>query len=429
MRNLVRVLVVGFTAVILLLVAAAAIGVNNAHSIARTSADLVANQLVIASLVDEVEREQQVLNSTFFRMAGAPASLNREDMLKDLDQTDNRMNQLLAQSAGGPDKELWKKLDLAARSFSAEARKLLNRRQPGELSSLDLFFLHQGVTSVTAQLVDLSYARAQATQARVDQQAADLAAESAGLVGGCLAVALGCALVTVRLAARAFRQMEAQTGELSRVSFRMLEAQESIARRFSHELHDELGGSLTAIKTNLSVLAANPSDHARLEDCVKLVEESISNVRELSQLLRPTILDDFGLDASIRWLVDRFHERTQIEVEYNSTFQDRLPDETETHLFRIVQEALTNIARHSGATKVSLHLRADNGHVRLTVADNGRGLAPDRRNGMGLSGMLARARSAGGELTLTSKPGEGVSVEVWAPRNVAPIPAAPVVNA
>jgi signal transduction histidine kinase len=247
-----------------------------------------------------------------------------------------------------------------------------------------------------------------------------LATESAGLVGGCLTVALGCALVTVRIAAGVFRQMESNTGELSRVSFRMLEAQESVARRFSHELHDELGGSLTAIKTNLAVLAADPADRARLEDCVKLVDESISNVRELSQLLRPTILDDFGLDAGLRWLVERFSERTRIPVDYRSTFDGRLADETETHLFRIVQEALTNIARHSGATQASIHLRADDGFVRLTVSDNGHGMAEDRRNGMGLSGMRARARSAGGELKLDSKPGAGVTVEAWAPRTLPP---------
>ena len=207
------------------------------------------------------------------------------------------------------------------------------------------------MTAVAARLVKISYSRAQETQQKVDRQAVDLATESAGLVGGCLTVALGCALVTVRIAAGVFRQMESNTGELSRVSFRMLEAQESIARRFSHELHDELGGSLTAIKTSLAVLAADPSDHARLEDCVKLVDESISNVRELSQLLRPTILDDFGLDAGLRWLVNASASARGSRWITAPRFDGRLPDETETHLFRIVQEALTNIARHSEATQ------------------------------------------------------------------------------
>jgi signal transduction histidine kinase len=297
------------------------------------------------------------------------------------------------------------------------------------------------------------------TQRRVSQQSERLATESALLVGGCLLVALGCAILTVRIAAGVFRRMEWQAGELSRVSFRMLETQESTARRFSHELHDELGGSLTAIKSNLGAIAADPANRGRIEDCVKLVESSISNVRELSQLLRPTILDDFGLDAGIRWLAGRFRERTHIEVDYQSSFDGRLADETETHLFRIVQEALTNIARHSGATRVSIHLRADDDAIRLTIADNGRGFKKDLssgsavpvngnpgksgpvnsrpvkdgpvddgpvndgpvnggqtgRGGMGLTGMRARARSAGGELKLTSAPGCGVTIEVWAP--------------
>ncbi len=82
-------------------------------------------------------------------------------------------------------------------------------------------------------------------------------------------------------------------------------------------------------------------------------------MRELSQLLRPTILDDFGLDAGIRWLADRFRERTGIDTDYRSEFDGRLSDETETHLFRIVQEALTNIARHAAASRVAIHLRAE----------------------------------------------------------------------
>jgi signal transduction histidine kinase len=420
MRTLVRVLVIGFTAVILLLMAAAVIGVNNAHSIARNSADLVADQLVITRLMDEVEREQEVLNAAFYRLTRTPEMVDRANVLADLNQTDDNIEQLVSRASSGPDRQIWESLAHAAQDFSTEARRLLGGQRMEEVAPLDLFFRHEEVTAVAARLVNISYSRAQETQQKVERQAVDLATQSAGLVGGCLTVALGCALVTVRIAAGVFRQMESNSGELSRVSFRMLEAQESVARRFSHELHDELGGSLTAIKTNLAVLAADPADRARLEDCVKLVDESISNVRELSQLLRPTILDDFGLDASLRWLVERFSERTRIAVEYRSTFDGRLADETETHLFRIVQEALTNIARHSGATKASIHLRADDGFVRLTVSDNGHGLSEDRRNGMGLSGMRARARSAGGELTLTSKPDEGLTIEVWAPRTLPP---------
>jgi signal transduction histidine kinase len=415
MRTLVRVLAIGFTAVILLLAAAAIIGAYNLRSIAQSASDLVTDQLVITRLLDEVEGEQEVLNASFYRLSRTPETVDRSRVLADLDQTDHEIEQLVAKAGFGADRQIWLSLLRTTRGFSDEARDLLNRKKLPDASPLDLFGRHEEVTTVVAELVDLSYKRAQDREQRDRLRSSRLAAESAGLVGGGLALALVCAAITVRIAARVFRQMEAQAGEISRVSFRMLEIQESVARRFAHELHDELGGALTAIKTDLSALASDPSDHARLEDCVKLVEQSISNVRELSQLLRPTILDDFGLDASLRWLVARFRERTRIDVDYQSTFEGRLPDETETHLFRIVQEALTNIARHSEATRVSISLSADDGAVRLNLSDNGCGLAEDRRNGMGLSGMRARASSFGGELKIESKPGRGVSIEVIAP--------------
>jgi signal transduction histidine kinase len=418
MRTFVRVLAIGFSAVILLLVAAALIGVQNARSSEANINKLVNDQLVVARLLDDVEREQEVLNTIFYRLSHAPEIVDRERVLNDLDQTDRDVEDLAANAINGPEGDAWEELYRAIRSFSEEARRLLRRQTVGPDSSRDLFIRHEEVTAQVARLVDLSYQRGIETQERINNQTARLVAESALLVGGCLAVALGCAVFTVRAAARVFRKMEAQASELSRVSFHMLEVQESVARRFSHELHDELGGSLTAIKTNLAVLGANGLDsaaRARLEDCNKLVDQSISNVRELSHLLRPTILDDFGLDAGLRWLVEKFRERTQIAVDYRTDFEGRLADETETHLFRIVQEALTNVARHSGATEVSIHLRAVEGKVRLTLSDNGRGIAPGARPGMGLSGMRARARSAGGELTFQSTPGKGVHIEVWVP--------------
>jgi signal transduction histidine kinase len=415
MRTLLRVLVIGFAAVIALLAAAAIVEVNNARSIAASAAELVKNQLVTASLLDEVEREQEVLNAALYRLSSALDTATRQRVLADLDQTDNEIRKMVAEARGGPNEAEWNNLQRAVLDFSQESRQLLANPSAAGASSRELFLRHEYVTTAAARLVELTYAHAVDTRRNMDRQSERLAEESAILLAACVLIALVGAVVTVRIAARVFRQMESQTGELSRVSFRLLETQESTARRFSHELHDELGGSLTAIKSNLAAIAANPSDPARIEDCVKLVDESISNVRELSQLLRPTILDDFGLDAGIRWLTDRFRDRTGIDVEYRSEFDARLADETETHLFRIVQEALTNVARHSGATRVFIHLRSEHGEIRLTIQDNGKGLDKPRDGGMGLNGMRARARSAGGELSVKSSPGGGLTIEVCAP--------------
>jgi signal transduction histidine kinase len=421
MRALLRVLLIGFALVITMLIAAAIIGVGDARAIAASSASLMRNQLVIAQLTDEIDREQQVLNAAFYQLSRSPELVDRDRILADLDQTDQEIHRMVQDARRGPDEDAWNSLERAVRDFSVEARQLLSRSKVPVHSSRDLFAMHQRVTMVVARLVDSSYARAVQTNQGMEQQAQRFVYDSLLLLVGCLLVALISAGMTVRIAARVFRQMEAQAGELSRVSFRMLETQEATARRFSHELHDELGGSLTAIKTNLAALAATSADRARIDDSLKLVDGAISNVRELSQLLRPTILDDFGLDAGIRWLADRFRERTGIETDYRSEFTGRLSDETETHLFRIVQEALTNIARHSSATQAAIHLRADSDRVRLTIHDNGKGLQESTKNrtnggGMGLSGMRARARSAGGELTIKSQPGSGVTIEVAAPR-------------
>ncbi len=472
MPTLLRVLVIGFAAVIVFMAAAAVIGVTNA----RSTAALVSDQLDIVRLIDEVEQEQSVLNTIFYQLSSTRSDVGgrgdhvdkaagRARMLADLDQTDkdigrivaeaiNRFNEAVNRSngagggldgfAGGPDVAAWNRLQRAVLGFSQQARQLVQADLP-QSSSPDLFLRHEDVTAAVARVVELGYARAVETRDRADRQTETLARETKLLLGGCLVIALACAVITVRIAARVFRQMEAQSSELSRVSFRLLETQESTARRFAHELHDELGGSLTAIKSNLTAIAHSlngnspdrprgdriQEDRDRVTDCIKLVDTAISNVRELSQLLRPTILDDFGLDASLRWLTERFGERTSIEVDYRSEFDGRLPDETETHLFRIVQEALTNVARHSGATRVAIHLRADGDTIRLTLSDNGRGVPAKSRPrgqemdpqrdgapsgvGMGLSGMRARARSAGGGLTLKSERNGGVTIEVWAP--------------
>ena len=130
-------------------------------------------------------------------------------------------------------------------------------------------------------------------------------------------------------------------------------------------------------------------------------------------MLRPTILDDFGLDAGIRWLAERFAERTGIAADYRSNFHERLKDETETHLFRIVQEALTNVARHSGAKHVGIELERNGDRIHLRMKDDGHGFQDERPEGLGLVGMRARARSVGGELQVQSK--DGVAIDLWAP--------------
>jgi signal transduction histidine kinase len=154
-----------------------------------------------------------------------------------------------------------------------------------------------------------------------------------------------------------------------------------------------------------------------------LVDESIRNVRELSQLLRPVILDDLGLQAGLRWLALKSSERLGIRVGFESNGDERLSEEVETHLFRICQEALTNIARHSGASEASIRFDMNPGSVVLTVEDDGRGL-PDPtqwalpQSGLGMTSMRARARMLGGELEVLQRQPRGLRLRVEIPRTV-----------
>jgi signal transduction histidine kinase len=417
--SILRVLVAGFALVIFLLLAAGFFGVRNIESIRESIAKLEEGQAVTTRLIDEIEGQQAALSAVFYKLSRDPETVDRDAILADLDETDQNIARIVSEVSGTAEESLWRELKRTSSDFEEEARRLLGLESATTLLSRDLFHRHDQVISIVAKLIEASNQRALENQNQIRLRIRQLLLSSTVLLGGCLVLALLCAMLTVRYTTGLFHKMEWQASELSRVSWHLLENQESTARRFSHELHDELGQSLTALKANLLALeSAAQLDKGRLQDCRALVDEAIHNVRELSQLLRPTILDDFGLDAGLRWLSDGFAQRTGIQVDYNSNSTARLPDETETHLFRIAQEALTNVARHSGANQVRMQLRAEPDQVVLSIRDNGKGLAAglgSEKNGMGLVGMRARARSAGGEMTIRSVNGNGLQIEVQMP--------------
>jgi signal transduction histidine kinase len=418
-KSILRVLIGGFSLVIVLLLVAAFISVQNVQSIKASAAHLVSEQSVTTRLIDEIQSEQVTLNAIFYMLGRKADRVDRVHLLEEVDDAERTISRVAGQARGDTDEKIWDDLRRTTQAFSAEARRLLALRGAETLSSQDLLVRHEEVIKIISKLIASGQNRSLAAEQMIDTYSRKLVSESTVLLGACLLLAMVCAVLTVRITANLFRQMEWQAGELSRVSWHMLENQETTARRFSHELHDELGQSLTAVKANLISLkgTARPANE-RVVDCIALVDEAIRNVRELSQLLRPTILDDFGLEAGLRWLGEGFTQRTGIVVEFTANLSGRPSEETETHLFRIAQEALTNVARHSGASKVIMSLRAEDDRIHLDFSDNGRGFeGPDRSSmhGLGMIGMRARARSTGGGLKITSRPGAGVHLEAWAP--------------
>jgi signal transduction histidine kinase len=213
--------------------------------------------------------------------------------------------------------------------------------------------------------------------------------------------------------------------EASKASRRLVEVQETERRDLANELHDLVGQKLTALNISLNIVkiesAASISAqvNTRLDDSLKLVEETIESIRYVMMELRPAVLDDYGLTAVLRWYVERFIKRTGIAtavIEQGSP--RRLPVAAEETLFRIAQEALTNVAKYARAGKVTVTLHTTTEVSRLTIADDGCGFDPSacrppvKGNGWGLMIMRERAAAIGAELTVDSAPGRGTRVIV-----------------
>lgn len=216
--------------------------------------------------------------------------------------------------------------------------------------------------------------------------------------------------------------LAAANARLRAMSLRLVEVQEAERRCLARELHDELGQVLTGLKMELDQslpLAGGPL-RTRLQEAVGLVNHLLQSVRSLSLELRPQMLDDLGLLVALDWHLKRYTKQTSIPVEFKRTeLPDRLAPELETAIYRIVQEALTNVARHSCASQTTVRLWANAGRVGVQIADNGTGFdaaaADPRHTSSGLTGMRERAELLGGEFTLESKPGQGTTLTVELP--------------
>ena len=206
--------------------------------------------------------------------------------------------------------------------------------------------------------------------------------------------------------------VEQRTTALRRLSVKLLRVQDEERRRLARELHDSLGQDLTAAKISLDMLAAESklnSDHLR--DARTLVDRSISDTRTLSHLLHPPLLDEAGFLSAAKWYVEGFGNRSGIQTKLDlPSLSARLPRKIETALFRIMQEALTNVHRHSGSRKVEIRLRLEGKNVILTVTDFGTGVPREVLDrfwktgsvGVGLAGIRERLKELGGSLDIKS---------------------------
>jgi two-component system, NarL family, sensor histidine kinase UhpB len=204
---------------------------------------------------------------------------------------------------------------------------------------------------------------------------------------------------------------------------RLQQVREEERAFLARELHDDLGQSLTAIKMSLSWLANHPGAppeiaSVRIASAMDLADRTLNAARRLASKLRPGVLD-LGLQAAVEWQVEEFQYHSDIRCALELPRRDiPLNPDQEITLFRIFQETLTNVARHSGASSVTIRLAVGEGQVTLTVEDNGRGITPAekaKRSSLGLLGMRERVLSLGGSMEIEGKQGLGTRVRVTVP--------------
>ena len=199
---------------------------------------------------------------------------------------------------------------------------------------------------------------------------------------------------------------------------RLVEGQEIERRRLARELHDETGQALTSVLLGLKAVESAEDVPSAIADLRRLVVATLQDVRRLAVELRPKALDDFGLVPAVERLTDTFTASTGIPVQLEARLGDeRLPPEVETTLYRVVQESLTNVAKHSGARRVSVLLVRRDSSVAAVIEDDGHGFVPgdEERGGIGLAGMRERVALLDGHLTIEAKQGAGTTIAAEVP--------------
>lgn len=218
--------------------------------------------------------------------------------------------------------------------------------------------------------------------------------------------------------ARLFVALQQSVTRLQELSRRLVEVQENERRYIACELHDEIGQLLTGLKLLLDMASHPPLTEDKielLEEAQGLTTDLIKRVRELSLDLRPSLLDNLGLLPTLQWYFGRYTTQTRIQVSFEQTgLERRFPPAVETAAYRIVQEGLTNVARHAGVTAVGVRLWATSDTLNLLIEDHGAGFDPQSalraHNSSGLTGMQERAALLGGQCRVESRPGQGTKI-------------------
>lgn len=324
------------------------------------------------------------------------------------------------------------------------------RAQARELVETDLESRRAVIAEIAARLLVLNNQTQVEAAATISGVYGRVKRDLLAVVGVLLLLALATGLYTFEANRKTFarlhhlaEQLQSQSEELRRLSWKLIDVQEDTLRQVARDLHDEFGQILTAVGTMLGRAARNaPAESAGdrsglnillrdLQAVRNIVQETLQKVRDQSQMFRPAILDDFGLEQTLRWFVAQFSRQTGIDVQFEARLNEGyIPPEDAIHLYRIVQEALNNVARHSRSRDASVTLAGEDGQLSLEIRDHGEGWDAEARGtrapgqGLGLMGMRERAEHLNGSLAVQSQPGTGTVIRVRVPLKRAALPRA-----
>jgi signal transduction histidine kinase len=288
--------------------------------------------------------------------------------------------------------------------------------------------LRKAVIEINTRAEDVDSRQLAATEIAIQERLEKLGPQLsfALVLALCAALLLagGCLMYILRIEGqnrRRYQEILRARQSLGQLSASLVDAQESERRAISRELHDEVGQVLGAVLVDASNLANRipPEDtigRRYIESIRALTDKSIQSIRNIALLLRPSMLDDLGLIPALEWQAREVSRRSSLKVKVQAeNVQDSLPDAIRTCVYRIVQEALHNASRHSGAKSAVVKVRQTAGELELVVQDDGSGFDPKTTRGLGLLGMEERVKQLGGRLEVTSQPGKGTSLRVTLP--------------
>jgi len=340
--------------------------------------------------------------------------------------TESSFQALAASGGSKEEKEALERLRRKVVSYW-DATKLVLDRTPEQKNANRAEFLQErvrhreeivGLAAQVEQLMTDNFSRERSRITSADDRFQSWLAWTTGIA---LLLGLGIAGATVLHMATLERRSMAADAELRRLSGQIRMAQEQERRYLSRELHDQAGQMLTGLRMELASISHDAGEEEftlKVAHARSIAEQTLRVVRNIAMMLRPSMLDDLGLSSAIGWLVREIKRSSGIDIHAEiDPAVDSLPDAECTCIYRVVQEALTNAARHSGARMIGVALGIANGQITGSVEDNGHGFDAKamRRTGLGLIGMEERVRELGGSLRVVSSPGQSARIEFHLP--------------